>query len=931
MNQSTSLDIKDRLRPFGLSFEKSLSDLIKGIRSHREPEDQLQFLQRSIQECRQEVKSSDLQIKTMAVLKLSYLEMYGFDMTWSNFQVLEIMSSSKFQQKRIGYLSSLQSFRNDNDVLMLMTNLLKKDLNSAKVQEVSVALSGLANIVSTPLAQDITEDIVRLLKHSKPYVRKKAVLTMYKIFLKYPEALRAHLDQLVEKLEDEDEAVVTATITVFCELSKKTPTLLVPLAPRLYQLLQNTNNNWMLIRLLKLFSSLCLIEPRLKQKLLSPVLQLMSKTKASSLVFECVNCLVQGDMIGVEDYEIAKLCLEELCLFFNNNTDSNLKFVGLLAFHKIGSINCQFIQPYSDYIFQFLTDQDQTIREKAIDLIDGVITEDNLFQTVKTLMIQLIPEDEDDSGSTKTVLTDSYKLSVIQKIIHVSSMSNYANIPSFEWYLSVLVDLLDLTVLNQLPTKTIGQMIGSQFQNIAIRVPSIRKEIIKTCVTLVSDAKYLESIPEVLKDVVWILGEYCEFIANGDDLISSILSKSTRLYQLPRDVLMGYIPALVKVYCRFVNKEPVDVSQILTLTDKLISFLEPLTLNKDFEIQERSLEFHEFLKLIPDAIDQQSGLPVLLSEILPSFFTAWEITPLAAGSQQSISKPFDLDLDSVINADDWDQLRDTLRKEDEDLDEEGDEFEEQLFEDQDNFHHEGMYSDSDDEDLGYERENTEDNAEKKLRRLQRIKDDPYYISTDSSSKNKTKTNNSSNKSEDTIESKSTSASFNIEVEDPSPNVSTSKTKAKKKKTVILSDEIIGTPSSIHSGSSLATTGTTTTTTTTAKDNNNTQKKKKRLLNLDSSNLENFSMSSPVSEQSNHTSTSLKNSDEISQDELIKMQNQLNQTSITENIDQQNQQEEEEVVVIRKKKKSKKKTNEEGDTKEKKKKKKAKKVVDVSEE
>lgn len=39
---------------------------------------------------------------------------------------------------------------------------------------------------------------------SKPYLRKKAVLIMYKVFLKFPEALRPAFPRLKEKLEDPD-------------------------------------------------------------------------------------------------------------------------------------------------------------------------------------------------------------------------------------------------------------------------------------------------------------------------------------------------------------------------------------------------------------------------------------------------------------------------------------------------------------------------------------------------------------------------------------------------------------------------------------------------------------------------------------------------------------------------------------------------------
>lgn len=74
------------------------------------------------------IVSSDL--KATALLKLIYLEMLGYDMSWASFHVLEVMSSAKYHQKRVGYLGAVQSFRPDTEVLMLATNLLKKVLFS---------------------------------------------------------------------------------------------------------------------------------------------------------------------------------------------------------------------------------------------------------------------------------------------------------------------------------------------------------------------------------------------------------------------------------------------------------------------------------------------------------------------------------------------------------------------------------------------------------------------------------------------------------------------------------------------------------------------------------------------------------------------------------------------------------------------------------
>jgi AP-3 complex subunit delta-1 len=52
--------------------------------------------------------------------------MFGYDMSWASFHVLEVMSSVKYSQKRVGYLGAVQTFRPDTDVVMLATNLLKK-------------------------------------------------------------------------------------------------------------------------------------------------------------------------------------------------------------------------------------------------------------------------------------------------------------------------------------------------------------------------------------------------------------------------------------------------------------------------------------------------------------------------------------------------------------------------------------------------------------------------------------------------------------------------------------------------------------------------------------------------------------------------------------------------------------------------------------
>jgi AP-3 complex subunit delta len=52
--------------------------------------------------------------------------MRGYDMSWAAFNVVEVMSQSKFTAKRIGYLAASQSFSDTTEVVMLTTNLIRK-------------------------------------------------------------------------------------------------------------------------------------------------------------------------------------------------------------------------------------------------------------------------------------------------------------------------------------------------------------------------------------------------------------------------------------------------------------------------------------------------------------------------------------------------------------------------------------------------------------------------------------------------------------------------------------------------------------------------------------------------------------------------------------------------------------------------------------
>lgn len=668
----TSDDVKQRLRPFGIFFEKSLKDLIKGIRSNNEtPEKLQQFLSQALSECREEANSPDFNLKTTAVLKLLYLEMYGFDMSWANFHILEVMSSNKLQQKRVGYLAASQSFYKDSDILMLATNLMKKDLKYSgnnDVVKVGIALSGLSTIVTPSLAADICDDLFSMLSSSKPYIRKKAITALFKVFLQYPEALRDNFDKFSAKLEDEDTSVVSATVSVICELSKKNPQPFIQLSPLLYDILVTISNNWIIIRLLKLFTNLSKVEPKLRPRLLPKILELMDSTVATSVLYESINCIVKGNMMGEDDYDTAMRCLVRLHTFCNSS-DPNLRYISCVLFYKIGKINTNYISQFDKLVLRLLNDVDVSIRSKAVELIEGIVDEDNLKDVVLVLLKQFVDEDVVllQTGNTAyeagkeipIVIPELYKIKMVNTIIHICSIENYSNLNDFEWYNTVL---WDLAVLSQdLADKSLGFKIGEQLRNIMVKVPSMREKTIATIIKLLSSDDIYLQLPGALKDCLWSLGEYSSFIDNGDDLIRMIIGK--KHFYFP-EIQQAAIPALLKIFSNWCNGHSnIDLKDVKIVLQELLVYLETLSHSKAFEVQERAVESVELLKLNLEAMEEENNeLPLLMSEVLPSLFNSYDLKPIAHGTQQKVQQNVTLDCDTPFLTEE--EMREILDQED---------------------------------------------------------------------------------------------------------------------------------------------------------------------------------------------------------------------------------------------------------------------------
>jgi AP-3 complex subunit delta len=129
---------------------------------------------------------------------------------------------------------------------------------------IALPIVTLPHVITPSLALSVCPDLLPRLGHSSPAIRKKTIVTLYRLALVYPETLRAAWPKIKERLMDrtEDSSVTAAIVNVICELGWRRPQDFLSLAPRLFELLVDSGNNWMAIKLIKLvWLVFCQTEP----------------------------------------------------------------------------------------------------------------------------------------------------------------------------------------------------------------------------------------------------------------------------------------------------------------------------------------------------------------------------------------------------------------------------------------------------------------------------------------------------------------------------------------------------------------------------------------------------------------------------------------------------------------------------------------------
>lgn len=349
--------------------------------------------------------------------------MNGYPTDFGITECIKLCASNKFNDKRIAYLGMLILVDETDQVLMLMTNSLKQDLNGADPQMISLALTVMADIASAEMMRELMPDIETHLRSPNPLIRKKAAIAAVRATRKLSQEETINILQLTAGIFDIPSTAVhiagTALVRALCEQSASNvshlrATALDPLfsilsdhvsdnrAPGrpadLYGSRQDIGNPFLLAKLIAclrhLLTAPC--EPHAPPSdaslyglsdLLSQLLRKFDakKTIHCAILYECVRTVP----VLSRDDELLELAVTTLGTFLNHK-EATVRYVALQQLdalaNAMGGTCLSALSNLEERLRSALRDADPTLNRQAMHLLFRTAGSHNIEDVIEELM-----------------------------------------------------------------------------------------------------------------------------------------------------------------------------------------------------------------------------------------------------------------------------------------------------------------------------------------------------------------------------------------------------------------------------------------------------------------------------------------------------------------------------------------------------------------
>nr|XP_029147597.1 AP-1 complex subunit gamma-1 isoform X2 [Arachis hypogaea] len=342
------------LNPF--SSGTRLRDMIRAIRACKTAAEERAAIRKECAAIRASINENDPDYRHRNLAKLMFIHMLGYPTHFGQMECLKCIASPGFPEKRIGYLGLMLLLDERQEVLMLVTNSLKQDLNHTNQYIVGLALCALGNICSAEMARDLAPEVERLLQFRDPNIRKKAALCSIRIIKKVPDLAENFVKPATALLKEKHHGVLITAVQLCADLCKVSREAL----EHIRKVGTKTESN---------------------------------KVAANAILYECVQTIMSIEGNG----GLRVLAIGILGKFLSNR-DNNIRYVALNMLMKAVTADPQAVLRYRATILECVKDADASIRKRALELVYVLVNESNVKPLTTELVSYLETCDQDFKG-----------------------------------------------------------------------------------------------------------------------------------------------------------------------------------------------------------------------------------------------------------------------------------------------------------------------------------------------------------------------------------------------------------------------------------------------------------------------------------------------------------------------------------------------------
>lgn len=592
----------------------NLKSLIKGIRACKTVADERALIQQESAAIRASFREEDSFQRHNNIAKLLYIHMLGSPAHFGQIECLKLVASPRFADKRLGYLGIMLLLDENQEVLTLVTNSLKNDMNHSNMYTVGLALCTFANIASEEMSRDLANEVEKLLGSSNTYIRKKAALCALRVIKKVPDLADHYVAKAKSLLTDRNHGVLLTAITLASEICQLNDDLLsefrdaVPLLVRNLKSYVTTGYSpehdvsgitdpFLQVKVLRLLRMLGKGDSHASETMNDILAQVATNTDSTKNVGNSILYETVLTILDIEADPGLRVMAINILGKFLSNRDNNIRYVALNTLNKVVSMDTNAVQRHRNTILDCLRDGDISIRRRALELSYALINE----QSVRILVRELLAFLE--------VADDEFKLGMTTQICVAAE--RYA--PNKRWHIDTVLRVLKLA----------GNFVREETLSAFIRLVAHTPELQHyTASKLYLALKADISQESLTLAATWVLGEYNDIIIeNGvvdDDNPVRVTDKE--LVDLILSTLESpYANSLARQYTlTSITKISSRSTTSRSEQERIHEVLAKYTTSPELEIQQRAVEFASLFNLgsIQEGVLERMPPPELKATVM---------------------------------------------------------------------------------------------------------------------------------------------------------------------------------------------------------------------------------------------------------------------------------------------------------------------------